>query len=99
VSLYAHNIQLSFLSEIDKTFDQFLRRLCSLTSSGVKAKTTERKLTAVPHNTWKALGQQSMISLVQGQDGNIVSSGSLIIVDYALNPMVALIFKLEYRGK
>jgi hypothetical protein len=48
----------------------------------------------VPHNTWKQLGQQSIISLVKGADGKIVSAGSLILVDYALHQIVALIFKL-----
>lgn len=40
-----------------------------------------------------------MISLSKDMKGNISSTGSLKILDYPMHEMVALIFKLEYRGK
>lgn len=40
-----------------------------------------------------------MISLSKDMHGNISSTGSLKILDYPMHEMVALIIKLEYRGK
>ena len=59
----------------------------------------ERKLKVVPHNAWQQIGQQSIISLNKDVNGAIQSTGNLKILDFTLHPMVALIFKLEYRGK
>jgi hypothetical protein len=40
-----------------------------------------------------------MISLSSDSKGIILPTGSLKILDYFLHSKVALIFKLEYRGK
>ena len=61
------------------------------------AEIVERKLTVVPHNTWKQIGQEAMISLNSDSRGNIQSSGSVKILDFAMHEMIALIVKLVYR--
>ena len=59
-TLYAHNIRVSSMNEIENSFKQYLRKLCMATSASqnraVTAEVVERKLTVVPHNTWKQIG-------------------------------------------
>ena len=68
-TLFAHNIQIDQMNEIESLFEQYLRNLClkrnaqSAENSTVTAKVIERKLSMVPHNTWKEMGQEAMISL------------------------------------
>lgn len=56
-TIYAHNIRITSINEIEDSFKQYLRKLCM--KSGLQNQTTvtaeivERKLTVVPHNTWK----------------------------------------------
>lgn len=65
----------------------------------MRANILERKITAVPHNTWKELGHQTQISLNDISVEQFGTSGNLKISDFILHPQVSLIFKLEFKGK
>lgn len=67
-TLYAHNIRITSMDQIEALFKQYLRNLClkrnaQSNDSTVTAEVIERKLSIVPHNTWKQMGQEAMISL------------------------------------
>lgn len=51
----------------------------------------------MPHNTWKQIGQEAMISLIEDSKGNIQTSGSMKIIEFAMHELVAMIVKLQYR--
>ena len=93
------------MNEIESLFEQYLRNLClkrnaqSAENSMVTAKVMERKLSMVPHNTWKEMGQEAMISLNYDSQGKMASPGTMTILDFRMNDMVALIVKLHYRVK
>ncbi len=56
-TLYAHNIRITSMNEIEANFSQYLRILCMHDPTIVmRAQILERKLTVVPHNTWKQIG-------------------------------------------
>ena len=84
LSIYAHNIRITSINEIEDSFKplwsnsdgkQYLRKLCmksgAQNQATVTAEILERKLTVVPHNTWKQIGQEAMISLNADSKGNI----------------------------
>jgi len=54
-------------------------------SSLVKAEVIERRLTVVPHNTWRALTEPSFVSLHANSKGIVEPAGSLKILDYVLH--------------
>lgn len=58
----------------------------------------ERRLTVVPHNSWRAIGSSSFVSLNRELTGIIQSSGALKVLNFPIHPLIALVFKLEYRG-
>ena len=100
-TVYAHNIRLSSINEIEAGFKQYLRKICMQQGAdknhAITAEVLERKLTMVPHNSWRQIGQEAMISLNEDAQGNIESQGSLKIIDCAMHEMVALLIKLHYR--
>jgi len=53
-----------------------------------------------PHNSWRVIGAESFVSLnrEEGKAGNFHSSGSLKVLNFPVHPLIALVFKLEYRG-
>lgn len=66
-TIFAHNIRISSINEIETSFNQYLRKFCMKAGAaqnvGVTAEVVERKITVVPHNTWRQIGQEAMISL------------------------------------
>lgn len=100
-TLYAHEIRITSINDIENNFSQYLRTYCIKTgaqkNTTVTAEIKERKLTMVPHNTWRQIGDEAMISLNKDVSGNIESSGILKILDYSMHCEVALIIKLQYR--
>lgn len=100
-TLYAHEIRITSINDIENNFSQYLRTYCIKTgaqkNTTVTAEIKERKLTMVPHNTWRQIGDEAMISLNKEFSGNIESSGILKILDYSMHSEVALIIKLQYR--
>ena len=108
-TLYAHRVRLSSMQEVEAAFAAYLRRLCHAEENQPNqqaptirhAAVTDRRLTVASHNTWRQLeSRPSDFSLVLDLQGNIEGAGSALrIPDYAVTDMVALIFKLEYRGK
>lgn len=117
-TIYAHNIRISSMNEMERAFSLFLRDW-KLFSSQLDPKQldpllqknpaqkeenqvadiVERRLTVVPHNSWRAIGSSSFVSLNKELSGAIQSSGALKIVNFPIHPLIALIYKLEYRGK
>ena len=99
--LYAHRIRISSINEVEKSFKQYLRKLCMQggtdASRGMTASVVERKIAVVPHNTWRQIGPEAIINLTEDARGNIQTSGSLKILDYCVHELVALIIKLTYR--
>ena len=62
----------------------------------------ERRLSVVSHNTWRVMGSGGSPSFVslnreEGKNGVFHSSGALKILNFPLHPLIALVFKLEYR--
>ena len=56
----------------------------------------------VSHNTWKVMGSGGSPSFVslnreEGKNGVFHSSGALKVLNFPLHPLIALVFKLEYR--
>lgn len=105
-TIYAHNIRISCMPQVESQFNQYLRMLCAQAndahaspSQPTSAVIIERKLTVAPHNTWLQIGLPSLISLSKDSQGIVQTTGSLRIIDYVLHAKVALIFKLEYRGR
>ena len=103
--LYAHNVKLSNMKEVEHAFNQFLRQLCiseeqpQNPKQPIRASICERKLAISAHNTWTQLGHASLISLSKDSNGEVHTTGSVKILDFVLHPSVSLIFKLTYRGK
>ena len=66
-TLYAHDIRITAINDIESSFNNYLRQLCIKVGADqgneVTAEVMERKLTVVPHNTWKQIGEEAMISL------------------------------------
>ena len=65
---------------------------------GPQTEIIERKLTVVPHNSWKAIGSQSFVSLNKEINGVVQSSGAIKILNFPMHPLINLVFKLEYRS-
>lgn len=67
----------------------------------VKPVISERRLSVTPHNTWRTLGggSPSFVSLNREEGGAFHASGALKILNFPLHPLIALVIKLEYRGK
>lgn len=102
-TVYAHNIRISSMNEVENSFSLFLKDWNKLSSIGDnpsdgKAEIVERRLTVLPHNTWRGIGSSSFVSLNKELNGIIQSSGAIKVLNYPLHPMISLIFKLEYRG-
>ena len=59
-TIFAHNIRVTSLDQIEAGFTQYLRKMCVDQSyrnnRQVTAEVIERKLTFVPHNTWRQIG-------------------------------------------
>ena len=53
----------------------------------------------MPHNSWRAIGSSSFVSLNREITGAVQSSGALKVVNFPIHPLIALVFKLEYRVK
>jgi hypothetical protein len=56
-TIYAHNIRISSMNEVEQSFSLFLRdwkKFANIDSPmDHKAEVVERRLTVVPHNTWR----------------------------------------------
>ena len=99
-TLYAHELKITSLNEVEKLFKQYLRTvtLAEQTQQAyVQATILERKLVALPHNSWKQVGAESFISLNEDRNGKIETTGVLKIMDYSMHSMVGIVFKLQYR--
>lgn len=106
-TVYAHNVRISSLVEVEQAFAQYIKdwRAFPQESSSevaVEARPTvvERRLSVCPHNSWRVIGAESFVSLnrEEGKAGNFHSSGSLKVLNFPVHPLIALVFKLEYRG-
>jgi hypothetical protein len=101
-TLYAHEIKLTSLNELEKIFKQYLQTFsvnesdkgASKQGNFLRANILERRLVALPHNSWKQIGEESFISLNEDINGKLESSGVLKIVKYARHEMVGIVFKL-----
>ena len=105
-TIYAHNVRISSLVELEQTFAAYLKDWRAFPQEPGKEAVgkpviIERRLSVSPHNTWRIIGGESFVSLnrEEGKSGNFHSSGSLKVLNYPVHPGVALVFKLEYRGK
>jgi hypothetical protein len=98
------------MNEVEFAFAQFLKDWRSFpTEPGSevaldsKPVITERRLSVTPHNTWRTLGSgsPSFVSLNRedGKSGIFHSSGALKVLNFPTHPLMALVFKLEYRGR
>jgi len=102
-TLYAHNVRISSMNEVEAVFAQFLRDWKAFPEdSAVNSKPAilERRLSVSPHNTWRPLGGAPCFVSLNRQEGTIGtfhSSGALKILNFPLHPLISLIFKLEYR--
>ena len=106
-TVYAHNVRISSMNEVEAAFNLFLKDsrlfhgesdINATQAKSFHAEITERRLTVVPHNTWRAIGSTSFVSLNREVTGVVQSSGALKILNFPLHPEVALVYKLEYRG-
>ena len=105
-TIYAHNVRISSINEVEQAFSQYIKDWKAFPVDTVPDKRptiVERRLSVVPHNSWRALGggSPSFVSLnrEEGMSGSYQSSGALKIINFPLDPLIALAFKLEYRGK
>ena len=53
----------------------------------------------VPHNTWRPIGSPAIVTLSPSLDGVIRTLGSPKIQNYLMHPLMALLFKLEFKVK
>lgn len=95
--LYCHHVRVSNMGDVEKSFAMYLANMAGAETGISAARVTERKLTVVPHNTWRQIGQNSFISMNLDLKGQIQTSGSIKILDFCMHPLIALLFKLEYR--
>ena len=109
-TVYAHNVRISSMNEVEQAFELYLKDWKQFPSEpGVetavdsKPVILERRLSVSPHNSWRIIGggSPSFVSLNKevGQSGIFHSSGALKVLNFPVHPLIALIFKLEYRGK
>jgi hypothetical protein len=78
-TVYAHNIRISSMNEVEQSFNLFLRDWTKHLSTGIanidqsaKAEIIERRLTVFPHNTYRTIGlSSSFVSLNKELNGVI----------------------------
>ncbi len=96
-TVYAHNVRISSMNEVEAAFSLYLKdpRLfhnspqdptTTPQTKTFQAEITERRLTVVPHNTWRAIGSTSFVSLNREVSGVVQSSGALKVLNYPLHP-------------
>jgi len=56
----------------------------------------KRRLTAIQHNTWQPLGAENHVALKLTKIGRVEFESHLVVENFHLDPMVALILKLQY---
>ena len=87
------------MNEVDTAFSTFLKDWPSYSEVPLAGKPVilERRLSVSPHNSWRTLGGASFVSLTKETAGTFLSSGALKIMNFPIDPIIGLIFKLEYR--
>lgn len=103
-TIYSHNVRITSMNDVEAAFGAFIKDWRSFPEAGTestvdsKPQIIERRLSVTPHNSWRVLNGGSFVSLNREDGGTFHSSGALKILNYPLHPLVALVFKLEYRG-
>lgn len=74
IKIFLHNIHLLGMSEFENHFEMYLKQSVLIDETthqnkAISATILERKLTVVPHNTWKELGNASFIMLKKDSRG------------------------------
>ena len=65
-------MKISSLQEVERQFSEYLQNLSKTANSQGVGRITERKLTVVPHNTWRQIGQPCFISLTKDHNTNAI---------------------------
>ena len=108
VNLYIHNIQMITTIDFESRFENFLRKMKQEKYKGVSdfrinnndnVLIDERRITVSVNNTWKNIVEDSYVSMsTPNQQGVSNSGGSLTIKNFRCHPLVALIFRVEYKA-
>jgi len=107
VNLYIHNIQMITTIDFESRFENFLRKMKHEKFKGVpdvrlnndNVLIDERRITVSVNNTWKNIVEDSYVSMSSpNQQGVSNSGGSLTIKNFRCHPLVALIFRVEYKA-
>jgi len=100
-TIYVHNLRISSMNEIERSFNEFLAVWSEDMGQQLaeKPQISERRMSCVAHNTWRAIGQESMVSMSKSVQGGIQSTGAMRILSYPMHPQTSLIFTLSYRVK
>jgi hypothetical protein len=109
-TLYIHNIQMITSTAFETNFENFLKRLRQEKLAGLNkadAAATgnknvfieERRIIVSVNNTWKNIQEDAIISMSAPTPAGLSSgNGSLTIKNFIKHPLVALIFRVEYRA-
>ena len=105
--LYVHNFKISSLDYLERAFHSYLKKMClsqsemGANSQGnlIQYEILERKMTVIPHNSWKQIGSEVQIAIVEQRNGQFApETGKLIqFTEHFFHRMVALVFKFAYR--
>lgn len=88
------------MNEVEQAFTAFLKDWKSFPEEvAVETRPTiiERRLSVCPHNSWRVIGNggsPSFVSLNKEEGGVFHSSGALKVLNFPMDPLIALIFKL-----
>ena len=105
--LYIHNINMITSTAFESRFENFLRRMKQEKYRGAdnargnlnNVVIDERKIIVSVNNTWRNVVEDAYTSMSSpNQQGVSTSGGSLTIKNFICHPMVALIFRVEYKA-
>lgn len=93
---------------LENRFENFLKKMKSAKLKSSKGATSsdrdnvyicERRIIVRANNTWKDVNEETYVSMGPPTEKGIsFSGGSLTIKNFICHPLVALLFKIEYKA-
>lgn len=108
-TIYIHNINMITSIAFENRFENFLRKMKQekLRTARGHYNTTqtdnvyisERRILVSANNTWKNITEDTYVSMgPPNEQGISTSGGSLTIKNFICHPLVALMFRIEYKA-
>lgn len=109
-TIYIHGLQLMTQIPFENRFENFLRRMKQEKMKTARGQNnyagndnvyiSERRVIVTAHNTWKNVNEECIISMSPPDEKGIANSGgSLTINNFICHPLIALVFRMEYKAR